>query len=70
VFKAAVVANAAAVIVLHNHPSGDPTPSEDDWQVTERLKAAGEILGITVIDHVIVAADGYWSLTKGLEPFE
>ena len=69
VFKAAVVANAAAIIVLHNHPSGDPTPSEDDWRVTERLKAAGELLGITVLDHVIVAADGYWSLTKGLEPF-
>jgi DNA repair protein RadC len=54
VFKAAVCANAAAVILAHNHPSGDPNPSEADKDVTRRLRSAGEILGIPVVDHVIV----------------
>ena len=54
VFKAAVLANAAAIVVAHNHPSGDPTPSPDDLDVTRRLAAAGEVLGIAVLDHIIV----------------
>jgi DNA repair protein RadC len=54
VFKAAIMANASAVIVAHNHPSGDPTPSQEDRQLTARLVAAGELIGITVLDHVIV----------------
>ena len=70
VFKAAILANAAAIIALHNHPSGDPTPSAEDREVTQRLRAAGELLDIPLLDHVILAADGYWSLVEGgaLEP--
>lgn len=56
VFAPALRELAAAVIVLHNHPSGDPEPSTEDLAVTERLKAAGEILGVPLLDHVIVGA--------------
>jgi DNA repair protein RadC len=60
-FRPAIREAAAAVIFLHNHPSGDPSPSSEDRQVTGRLRDAGELLGIPVLDHVIVAADGYYS---------
>lgn len=60
-FRPAIREAAAAVIFLHNHPSGDPSPSTEDRQVTGRLRDAGELLGIPVLDHVIVAADGYYS---------
>ena len=66
VFKAGVLANAAAVIVGHNHPSGDVTPSVDDKRVAERLRAAGEVLGITVLDALIVGPAGcYYCETRG-----
>lgn len=71
VFKAAILANAAGVILGHNHPSGDTTPSVDDLALTRRLVTAGEILGIELIDHVIVSAEGtYCSLKEsgGLHP--
>ena len=61
-FKEAIVASAAAVIVAHNHPSGDPEPSVHDVKMTRRLVEAGALLGIEVLDHVIVAADGVVSL--------
>lgn len=54
VFKAAILANASAIIVAHNHPSGDPEPSNEDIAITKRLGKAGEILGIDLLDHVIV----------------
>ena len=54
VFKAALLANAAAIIVGHNHPSGDPTPSPEDLALTRRLVQVGDILGIPVLDHVVV----------------
>lgn len=54
VFTQAVRDSAAAVILVHNHPSGDPTPSREDREITRRLKEAGELLGIRVLDHVIV----------------
>ena len=60
VFKAALLANAAAIILAHNHPSGDPTPSPDDLALTQRLVHAGQIIGIDVLDHVIVG-DGLWT---------
>ncbi len=53
-FKEALSASAASVIFVHNHPSGDPQPSEDDIKITKRLKEAGDLLGIEVIDHIIV----------------
>jgi DNA repair protein RadC len=52
-FKGALLANAASVIVVHNHPSGDPTPSGADIQLTRRLVKAGDVLGIEILDHVI-----------------
>ena len=58
VFKAAVLANAASIVLVHNHPSGDPTPSRDDLDLTKRLKDAGELLGIEVLDHIIIGHDG------------
>jgi len=56
-FKSAILANAAAVILAHNHPSGDTTPSREDREITRRLREAGDILGIKVLDHVIVDTD-------------
>lgn len=64
VFRAAIVANAAAVILCHNHPSGDPTPSADDRLVTEQLVAAGRLLDIPVHDHVILGAGRYTSFAE------
>ena len=65
VFKAAVLANAAAIVVAHNHPSGDPAPSPDDMDVTRRLSAAGGVLGIAVLDHIIVGDGRYYSFKEG-----
>jgi len=61
VFGPAVMLAAAAVVVAHNHPSGDPAPSGEDRAVTERLRAAGELLGIAVLDHVVLGEDRYFS---------
>jgi len=67
VFKEAMSASAASVIFVHNHPSGDPEPSEDDVKLTERLVQAGEIMGIDVLDHIIIGDKNYLSLkSKGL----
>ena len=67
VFKEAMSASAASVIFVHNHPSGDPEPSEDDVRLTERLAEAGEIVGIDVLDHIIIGDKDYLSLkSKGL----
>jgi DNA repair protein RadC len=54
VFKAAILNNASGIILLHNHPSGDPEPSREDIETTQRLITAGTILGIKVVDHVVV----------------
>lgn len=59
VFQAALLSNSAGVIVGHNHPSGDVKPSREDLKVTSRLKEAGEILGIDLLDHLIVGDDIY-----------
>ncbi len=64
VFKAAVLANAAVIILCHNHPSGDPTPTPQDLEVTRRLTATGELLGISVLDHIIVGEGCYYSLKE------
>jgi len=61
VFRDAIVARAAAVVLFHNHPTGDPTPSRDDVAVTRRLVAAATVVGIDVVDHVILGADTYFS---------
>ena len=54
VFRPAIADAASAILLIHNHPSGDPTPSRQDHEVTDRLKQAGGILGINVIDHIVV----------------
>lgn len=64
VFAAAVRERAAAVILVHNHPSGDPSPSEQDREVTRRLRSAGGILGIPVIDHVILGDGAFYSFRE------
>ena len=61
-FKDAVRINASGMILVHNHPSGDPTPSPDDLRLTAEALAAGRLLDITVLDHLIVAGDGFVSL--------
>ena len=58
IFKIALLANSSAVILGHNHPSGDVTPSPDDLAITGRIAAAGVLMGIELADHVIVSADG------------
>lgn len=61
VIKEAIGESAAAVIFVHNHPSGDPSPSEEDKRVTTQLKGACELMGITVLDHIIIGEDRYFS---------
>ena len=61
VFGPAVALAATALVVAHNHPSGDPTPSEQDRAVTERLRQAGELLGIGLLDHVVIGDRRYYS---------
>lgn len=58
VFKAALIANAAGVLIGHNHPSGDPEPSPGDREITRRLAAAAEVIGVAVLDHIIVGHGG------------
>lgn len=64
VFKGAIVANAVAIAVAHNHPSGVPKPSEGDFTLTRQIAWAGEILGIRLIDHVIIGEDTFYSMKK------
>jgi DNA repair protein RadC len=64
VFREAAVASAAAIILFHNHPSGDPAPSPDDLALTHRLVEAGAILGIDVLDHVILGDHRYFSMRE------
>lgn len=64
VFKEAIAASAAAVIFVHNHPSGDPTASEDDVKLTKRLAEAGVLLGIDVLDHIIIGDNDFQSLKR------
>jgi DNA repair protein RadC len=62
VFRAAAAAGAAALVLFHNHPSGDPRPSDDDIALTKRMVRAGELMGITVLDHVIIAESRFYSM--------
>lgn len=64
VFREAASGGAAAIVVFHNHPSGDPTPSGDDVALTRRLVIAGELMGIEVLDHVIVAENAFASMQE------
>jgi DNA repair protein RadC len=64
VFSPAVRESAAAIILVHNHPSGDPTPSREDREITCRLKDAGELMGVKVLDHIIIGDGGFVSFTS------
>ena len=64
VFREAIRANCASIIVVHNHPSGDPTPSPEDVRVTEMLVEAGKLLDIAVLDHVVIGRNRYVSLKE------
>jgi DNA repair protein RadC len=64
VFRSAVQRNAAAIVLAHNHPSGDPTPSVEDHQVTIRIAEAGALLGIRVLDHLVITQDGKFKSFK------
>ncbi len=67
VFKAAIDYMAAALILIHNHPSGEPKPSDEDKKITRQLLAASELIGIPILDHVIISNNQYFSFTqKGL----
>jgi DNA repair protein RadC len=63
VFKVAILGNAAAIILVHNHPSLDPSPSPEDLEITRRLVEAGKLLGVEVLDHVVIG-DGWVSLKE------
>jgi DNA repair protein RadC len=64
VFQTACLSNAAAIILIHQHPTGDPTPSSEDIAITRRLKEAGEIMGIKILDHIIVGDGEYLSFVE------
>ena len=67
VFKSAILANAVSVILCHNHPSGDLTPSMQDIEITKRLIEVGELVGVKVLDHLVVSDKGYRSLRNYLK---
>ncbi len=64
VFREAFRRSAASIICLHNHPSGDPTPSREDIEVTRRLKECGRMIGIEILDHIIIGDKKYVSLKE------
>ena len=64
IFRPALITNAHSVILVHNHPSGDVSPSKADIDLTTKISLAGDILGIKVLDHIIVSASNYYSLKE------
>lgn len=64
VFKPAIIYSSNAVILMHNHPSGNPSPSQEDIQITKRLSEAGELIGIKVLDHIVIGDGNYYSLKE------
>lgn len=61
VYKSALLSSAAAIVFVHNHPSGDPTPSREDIELTSRLKQASDLLGIRLLDHVVIGSGRHFS---------
>jgi DNA repair protein RadC len=64
VFREAAIGGATAIVIFHNHPSGYPTPSPEDVALTRRLVAAGSLIGIDVVDHLILGDVRYWSIKE------
>lgn len=65
IFRKALSLNAVTVIIAHNHPSGDPTPSGDDCELTQRIRAAGDLIGVPMVDHMVIASEGHYSFAAG-----
>jgi DNA repair protein RadC len=65
-FKTALLSSAAAIILIHNHPTGDPTPSSEDLEVARRLREAGDLIGIKVLDHIIIVSTYYSFEERGV----
>lgn len=63
-FQKALLANAVSIAVIHNHPSGDPTPSREDVEITKRMVEAGKVVGVQVLDHIIIGRPRYSSLKE------
>lgn len=64
ILKRALLCNATGIMIFHNHPSGDPTPSRNDRQTTEKLKDACDIMGVVLVDHIIVGDEKYFSFVE------
>jgi DNA repair protein RadC len=64
IFRGAIVNNAAAIILIHNHPSGNTEPSNEDKEITTRINNASKIIGIEIIDHIIISKRGYYSFVE------
>lgn len=64
VFTEAIKRNATSIIICHNHPSGDPTPSNEDVNITHRLRECGKLIGIQVLDHIIIGNGSYVSMKE------
>jgi len=65
IFKTAILSNSAGIILFHNHPSGDPEPSQEDINISTRIKEAGKIMGIELLDHIIIGSEGAFCSLKG-----
>lgn len=65
IYKTALLSNAKYIMLAHNHPSGDPSPSEDDFNATRKVREAGELLGIRLLDHIVVGNGNYYSFAEG-----
>jgi len=65
ILKPAIAVSAASIVLVHNHPTGDPTPSREDIEFTRRFARCGELIGIELLDHVVIGADRYQSLKEG-----
>jgi DNA repair protein RadC len=68
IFKSAILANAAAIVVCHNHPSGPLAPSSQDLKMTDKLVKAGKLMGIMIHDHLIISREGYRSIINESKP--
>lgn len=64
VFVRLCLCSAASFVLVHNHPSGDPLPSKEDMEVTKRMKETGKMMGISLLDHIIIGAEGFYSFTS------
>ena len=63
-YKSALLSSAAAIILIHNHPTGDPTPSSEDTEITRRLKDAGDLIGVKLLDHIIIGSGDFVSFAE------